>query len=177
MLGWVFVVIGAAAIAAGALIPAYLDTLDTREQRELIGKQAQLLRAERDRYQDFHVALKHDDPILLERLAYTQLRLKPVGTATAELGPTDPAAVIDSPDPDAIQQVALKWQNAQSVEYWLSRPDLKQQADLAVAIERPRDTRLIRAVTGDNRIWVAAFGALLLIVGLWPRRTPAETAS
>jgi hypothetical protein len=132
-----------------------------------------VLRAERDRYVDFQAALEADEPVLLERLAFTQLRLKPIGTETADLRPTDPAAVIDSPDPDAIRQVTMNWQSAQPIEYWLSRPQLAPDAQAAPAIVRPRETRLIRAVTGDNRIWVAAFGALLLIVGLWPRRTPS----
>lgn len=177
LLGWVFVVVGVAAIAASALIPAYLDTLDTREQRKLIEAKAQQLRDERERYRDFHLALSADDPILLERLAFTQLRLKPVGTDTADFGPIDPAAVIDSPDPDAIRQVAMQWRSSQSVEYWLSRPDLKQQAQLAVEIERPRDTRLIRTATGEYRPFVAGFGALVLLFGVWPRRGPANNTN
>lgn len=175
MLSWVFITVGVAAIAAATLIPAYLDTLDTREQRKLIEVKAQQLREERERYRDFYLALEADDEILLERLAFTQLRLKPVGTDTADIGPTDPAAVIDSPDPDSIQQVAMQWRSSQSVEYWLSRPDLKQQAQLSVDVPRPRDTRLIRTATGEYRPYVAGFGALVLLVGLWPRRAPVTT--
>ncbi|MEM1354127.1 MAG: hypothetical protein AAGH88_04505 [Planctomycetota bacterium] len=172
-MSWIFVAVGIAAIAAGSLIPAYLDTLETREQRKLIQLKADQLREERDRYRDFYLALQADEPILLERLAFTQLRLKPVGTDTADFGPIDPAAVIDSPDPDTIRQVAMQWRSSQSVEYWLSRPDLKQQARVAVELERPRDTRLIRTVTGEYRPFVSGFGAFVLLVGLWPRRGPA----
>ena len=177
LLSWVFVTVGVGAIAAATLIPAYLDTLDTREQRKLIEIKAQQLREERDRYNDFYLALQANDPILLERLAFTQLRLKPVGTDTADLGPIDAAAVIDSPDPDTIHQVAMQWRSSQSVEYWLSRPDLKRQAQMTVEIQRPRDTRLIRTATGEYRPFVAGFGALVLLLGVWPRRGPVNNTN
>jgi hypothetical protein len=39
-----------------------------------------------------------------------------------------------------------------------------------VQIERPRQTRLIIAATGEYRPILAGIGALLVLMGLWPRR-------
>ncbi|MEM9416645.1 MAG: hypothetical protein AAGA29_14385 [Planctomycetota bacterium] len=170
-LGWVFVIVGVAAIAAAGLIPAYLETLDMQDQRRILETRAQALAEEHSRYKQFHTALVDDDPILIERLALTELRLRPVGTTVAQTGPRDPAAIIDSPDPDAIRQAADLWIDDGSIEHWLSRPDLHIQPPPPA--ERPRQTRLLTYATGEHRPWVAGVGALLILLGLWPRRTTA----
>ena len=172
LLSWGFVLVGIAAIAAAALFPAYLNTLDLQDQRQALDARATALDAEHARYQQFHDALADDDPVLIERLALTELRLRPVGTAVDQPGPRDLAAVIDSPNPDAIRQQADVWVDQGSVEHWLSRPDLVPPAPEPAA--RPRRTRLLTYATGEHRPWVAGFGALMLMLGLWPRRTAAK---
>ncbi|XAL99757.1 hypothetical protein OT109_19525 [Phycisphaeraceae bacterium D3-23] len=170
-LGWIFVIVGVAAIGAAGLIPAYLKTLDLQDQRRVLEAKAQTLADEHGRYQQFHAALADDDPVLIERLALTELRLRPVGTSVAQAGPRDLAAIIDSPDPDAIRQAADLWTDGGSIEQWLSRPDLLAEEPAPAA--RPRQTRLLTYATGEHRPWVAGFGALLILLGLWPRRTGA----
>lgn len=171
-LGWLFILVGCAAIAAAALIPAYFETLDVKQARETEAIKAQMLADERQRYIDFHQALLDDDPVLLERLAMTELRLKPVGTEVAQHTASDPLALVVEPTPVAIQHALASQSQMRSIENELSRPDLKQKAVIDVQVERPRQTRLIIAATGEYRPLLAGVGALLVLMGLWPRRAP-----
>lgn len=169
-LGWLFILVGCAAIAAAALIPAYFETLDVKQAREIEAVKAQILADEEQRYIDFHQALVEDDPVLIERLAMTELRLKPVGSDVERQAPSDPLALVTDPSPVVIQQAMLGQSRMRSIENELSRPDLKQQVELDVQIERPRRTRLIIAATGEYQPLLAGAGALLVLLGLWPRR-------
>lgn len=169
-LGWLFVLVGAAAIAAAALIPGYFETLDIQEARAVEAAKAQMLAEERQRYEQFHQALLDDDPVLIERLALTELRLKPVGTQVAQRGASDPLALVDRPAPAVIDAAASQQPLMRSIENELSRPDLKQQATHEAEIERPRQTRLVATALGEHRPWLAGGGALLILMGLWPRR-------
>ena len=152
------------------MIPAYFETLDIKQARETEAVKAQVLAEERQRYIDFHQALVDDDPVLIERLAMTELRLKPAGTEVARHGPSDPLALVAEPTPVAIQHALASQTQVRSIENELSRPDLKQQAVIDVQIDRPRRTRLIIAATGEYRPLLAGVGALLVLLGLWPRR-------
>lgn len=172
-LGWLFIVVGCAAIAAAALIPAYFETLDVKQARETEAIKEQILADERQRYVDFHKALIDDDPVLIERLAMTELRLKPVGTEVAQHSASDPLALVVQPTNAAIQHAIASQSQMRSIENELSRPDLKQQAVIDVQLERPRQTRLIIAATGEYRPLLAGLGALLVLMGLWPRRAAA----
>ena len=169
---WLFVLVGSAAVAAAALIPAYFDTLDIKQARAEVKLEAQMLADERERYERFHQALVEDDPVLIERLALTELRLQPVGTRIAQQRQSDPVALVDEPTHDAIERALRQQPMMRSIENELSRPDLKAQAQTEVEIERPRHTRIVEGATGEHRPWVAGGGALLLLMGLWPRRAP-----
>ncbi|MBX2850720.1 MAG: hypothetical protein KTR15_03120 [Phycisphaeraceae bacterium] len=171
-LGWLFLLVGCAAITAAALIPAYFETLDVKQAREIEAIKAQMLADERQRYINFHQALIDDDPVLIERLAMTELRLKPVGTEVAQHAASDPLALVVEPTEVAIQQALSSQSQMRSIENELSRPDLKQQAVIDVQLERPRQTRLIIAATGEYRPILAGAGAVLVLMGLWPRRAP-----
>lgn len=169
-LGWLFILVGCAAIAAAALIPAYFETLDVKQARETEAIKAQMLADERQRYIDFHQALIDDDPVLIERLAMTELRVKPVGTDVAQHASADPLALVVESSPVAIRHALAGQSQMRSIENELSRPDLKQQAVIDVQIDRPRQTRLIVAATGQYQPILAGVGALLVLLGLWPRR-------
>lgn len=169
-LGWLFVLVGSAAVAAAALIPGYLDTLDLQQARATEAAKAELLAQERQRYEDFHQALVEGDPVLIERLSISELRLKPSGTQVAERVPRDTVALVSDPQPISIERALAEQPLMRSIENELSRPDLKKQAQFEIETEKPRQTRLVAAATGEHRPWVAGFGALLLLMGLWPRR-------
>ncbi|MFK7788774.1 MAG: hypothetical protein AB8C95_04665, partial [Phycisphaeraceae bacterium] len=162
-LGWLFILVGCAAIAAAAIIPAYFETLDVKQAREIEAIKAEMLADERLRYIDFHKALVDDDPVLIERLAMTELRLKPIGTEIAQHTASDPLALVVEATPVAIQHAIASQSQMRSIENELSRPDLKQQAVIDVHLERPRETRLILAATGEYRPLLAGLGALLVL--------------
>lgn len=169
-LGWLFISVGLAAIAAAALIPAYLDTLDLQQARAEQAIRAKILAEERSRYENFYQALRDDDPVLIQRLAISELRLKPAGSDYVEHGPHDPLALVTDPSTATIERAMHAQPLTRSIENEISRPDLKQQAEVAVELERPRRTRIVALSTGEHRPWVAGFGALMLMMGLWPRR-------
>jgi len=169
-LGWLFMMAGAAAVAAAALIPTYFETLDIQQSREVEAAKAGLLSEECQRYVDFHQALIDEDQVLLERLALTELRLKAVGTEVAYYDASDPMALVTDTSPDSIHRALVDQPLMRSIENELSRPDLKRQADLDIQVERPRRTRLVEAATGEFRPVMAGAGGLLLMMGLWPRR-------
>lgn len=167
---WLFIVVGSAAVAASALIPAYYDTLDVQEARAVEAVKAEMLAVERQRYTDFHQALVEEDRVLIARLAFTELHLKERGTELAEQASFDPLVMVSEPTPEALERALAEPPLVRPTESELSRPELKRQAKIDVEIERPKQTRLILAATGEYRPYVAGFGALLLLVGLWPRR-------
>jgi len=57
VLSWGFVLVGVAALAAAALFPAYLKTLDLQDERVALETRAKALEADHARYQQFHDAL------------------------------------------------------------------------------------------------------------------------
>lgn len=168
--GWLFICVGCAAIAAATLIPTYIDTIGLQESRATQAIKAEALSNERQRYEDFYRALLDNDPILIERLAISELRLKPVGTQIAERLPRDPLALVTEPTDRAMKDALARQPLTYSIENELSRPDLKLDEPEQVEFDRPRQTRLIVAATGEHRPLVAGFGALLVMLGLWPRR-------
>ena len=171
---WLFILVGSAAVAAAALIPGYLATLEIQYARAVVAEEARMLAEERSRYESFHQALAEDDPVLIERLAMTELRMRPAGTQVAQHAPADPVALVDEPTTAALDRAMATQPMMRSIENELSRPDLKAQTQIEVEIDRPRPTRIVLAATGENRPWVAGGGALLLLMGLWPRRAAAS---
>ena len=164
MLGWLFglapggmmLAAGVFLIASAAVLPPWLELERTREQLDLMREQATALAERSDRYQSFLVQLDAGDPALLERLAFTQLRLQPTGVRSVEEdggaleAPADVAAWLDVPLPDASRL-------------------------------RPTDaappTRMQRLIAGPTRYGVLAAGAIFAVCGVcWGRgeREPEE---
>ena len=146
-------------IAAAAILPPWLELDRTRDQLELMREQTAALAERSDRYQSFLVQLDRGDPVLLERLAHTQLRLQPTGRHSLEFdagaldAPADVAAWLDVPLPD---------------------PARLQPTD------RPPATRMERLLAGPTRYGVLLAGAIFAVCGVcWGRGrepAPAEEA-
>ena len=64
------------------VMPAWMETRELGWQVALMKVQAQRLDEQEQSYRKFNDALAADDPVLLERLAYYHLHLKPAGSAT-----------------------------------------------------------------------------------------------
>lgn len=139
-------------IATAAIVPPWLELDRTRDQLLLMQEQAAALAERSDRYQSFLVQLDRNDPALLERLAFTQLRLQPAGVHSIETdggaleAPADVAAWLDVPLPD---------------------PSRLEPTDA------PPSTRMQRLIAGPTRYGVLAAGAIFAVCGVcWGRGRP-----
>jgi len=77
--GWLCLVGGAVLLGLFTLTPQWLACREAAWHRDLMRLQAASLDAQLQRYQQFHLALAEDDPVVIERLAFSELRLKPAG--------------------------------------------------------------------------------------------------
>src|SRR5690606_4310164 len=66
-------------LSAAILVPAMIDTQRLLHQRDHMREQAAAMNKMAGNYKSFHLALEENDPVVLERLAYAQLRRKPTG--------------------------------------------------------------------------------------------------
>jgi len=167
LVSWILVLAGTAALAAAGLIPAYFETLDLKEDRLAMAQKVEALDTVHQQHQDYYTALKEDDPGLIDRLAMDYLRLKPAGTDVEQTQHLDPAATVSSTSLDDFQQASASWHSAMSIDQELEQ--YNEDGSEPAPVARPRQTRLVSTVMGENRPWVAGVGALLLLLGLWPR--------
>lgn len=149
--GLLFVVPGAAIIAAAVLIPPADDLALIEQQRSELRGQLEHESLRSAAYASFIEAVDQGDPALVRRLAAAQLNLIP---ATA-----DPVAMIieSSMGLDA------------SVDQWIEEtlPSVGV-AERGVG-EAAADTRLRRLATGPNRVYTMLAGMLVIFIGLLPK--------
>jgi hypothetical protein len=87
--GWLFVAVGLAILGAVLLTPAILDNGKTAWRLDLMRAQAAAMSEQAERYRMFHAAVLADDPVVLERLALTQLRETHVDKVPLTVRPID----------------------------------------------------------------------------------------
>ncbi len=139
--GWMLLISGLAIVAATVLTPTWMSLREVDWQRQVMREQIERLERQRERYAQFHAALVDDDPVLLERLAYTQLRYQPVEAMLMA-------------EADALDA---------SIAAYLAEP-----AQGVLPARPPTiDTRLVRLTTGPTRAPLLAAGLLCLVGGLW----------
>jgi len=144
--GWLMLVSGFVIIAVTALAPAWRDVSSLEVQRRQLHRQVALLQIQEQNYHAFVRAVDRNDPLLLKRLAWDQLRQRPVGgrllMRTTMTGPAAPS--ID------------RWVQPAAMPLNTSRADAMLAAD----------SKLMRLISGPSRPWVVAFGGWLLLMGL-----------
>jgi hypothetical protein len=138
--GWLFLTAGLALVSLTVLMPARQDLVQLKGKLKLMQTQADHMGTQESAYQRFHLALRTDDPILLSRLAYHQLHLKPAGSDLLE-DQADQAATIAS---------------------LLHTP---MPAHQAASSAKPQ-SRLVRLTCGPQRLGVLAVGILCICAGL-----------
>lgn len=141
--GWTMLACGVVIVAATVLTPAWLETEQLRAQRDRLAYQAQLLATMDGNYATLIKHVEQGDPLLLQRLAWSEFQLKTVGT--------EPIC-----DPEVIQPVHL--------ERWVAPEGVEPPARTVASWHA--DSRLLRLLTGKPRPWVLAFGAWLILMGL-----------
>jgi hypothetical protein len=161
--GWMFMVSGMVLVAAALLAPAWREGQRMKWQLDLMSLQADALVKQGESYHQFHEALASDDPVLLERLAYLHLRLKPAGTETLD---TQAAAqwLMDARENNRT--------GAFSIEAMLHQP--LPRAGVDYPVPDPPQSRLVRLTTGTYRLAILLVGGLCLAVGLMPPTIPED---
>jgi len=140
--GWLPLVAGLLLIALAVLLPAWHDLQDARRQQAQLTTTLAAHTNQLHRYQQLIVSVRNDDPMILQRLAWNELRLKPVG-----------AEVIGEPPADRrMQAVHQRW--------------VQQAAPLPPRPAPKRDTKLDRLIAGPTRPVVLLAGAMLVGFGL-----------
>ena len=77
--GWLLLFAGAATVAVTTLTPVAMDVASIRAQRDVLVAEADRLDAELANYRAFTRAVRGGDALLLQRLAWHDLHLKPTG--------------------------------------------------------------------------------------------------
>jgi hypothetical protein len=149
--GWMFFSAGLVLIGLTVLVPLQSNLAQMQWRRDVMQDQARHLGRQVSSYTDFHSALTGDDPILLQRLAYHQLNLKPAGT--------DPLAPISGQRSAAARDTGREV--GPSIEAMLYEP-LPDKGQPPAA----PNSRLYRLAQGPKRVAVLAIGLVFVYVGL-----------
>ena len=161
--GWFFFVCGLTLIGPAVLLPVRRDVVELQWRRDLMQDQAQQLGEQCVSYRQFQTALANDDPIVLERLAYYQLHLKPVGTEPlAPPGERSTLTWASAPAPGESQ--APDWDNVPTIEAMLHRPLPREGVDCRPP--QPPNSRLTRLTRGTSRLMLLGVGLAFVYVGM-----------
>jgi hypothetical protein len=147
--GWMFLLAGVVLVSAGLLMPAWLQVRQMQWQHRIMQLQAEQLERQASGYQQFNAALDAEDPILLQRLAYHYLGLKPAGATL--IGESESKRAAD-PGMVCIVQASLH------------HPVPRAGVDLPRP--QPNRSRLARLTTGRSRLALLAAGVLCLAAGV-----------
>lgn len=184
--GWLLLAGGLALVALAVLTPQWMENQRLAWQRTVLEAQTRHLTDQAQRYAELHEALAEGDPVLLERVAFVELGLKPRGKQpllpSPETAP-DPvrtnhfASMRESggaggsppaPDPEAAALMAVQHQrkNMRTVSDWPVRPLPRVGRELPGY--QPPDTRLTRLTRGQSRLGLIAAGLLCLVAACYP---------
>ncbi len=177
--GWICLLGGAVLLAMFTWTPQWLACRDTAWQRDLMRLQAATLAEQHNRYEQFHAALEADDPVIVERLAFTELRHKRVGQQLHGAGPDIHLAANAQFIPDlmpsqagqqyagmaggyAVSPVASTLPG--SIYAWLRVPMPVVGQDVAPL--RPIESHLTRIATGPFRLVALVFAVGVMAMGV-----------
>jgi hypothetical protein len=157
MPGWLLTICGLVIVGSAVLIPPWLEVRQLAWQKDVMTLQAQQLAAQSENYQRFREAIASDDPVLLERLAYVHLRVKPAGVSPLVTA-SERHGDVSILDPSA------------SIDAWLHTPLPQEGVDYRPY--QPIQSRLVRLTTGLSRIVLLGAGLCFMAAGIaatpWP---------
>lgn len=170
--GWLLLLAGLALIALAVLVPTWAESREMQWQLGLVREQAKRMEEQQKSYTDFDHALAADDPVLVEKLAFFHLRLKPVN-AEPLFSPWNPPMQAPSSaklvragqKPGQVQPVGAPAGNVPSVEQLLHKPMPEPGVDYPEY--RPVETRLTRLTSKPaTRALMLAAGICCVVGGL-----------
>ncbi|MEM6552848.1 MAG: hypothetical protein AAF750_12080 [Planctomycetota bacterium] len=158
--GLLLILAGVGLVGIAVLTPQWQANGRVGWERRVMEAQAETLVRQRVRYEQFLEGLERDDPVLLERLAYAQLRKKPAGMAVLTPG----GEIGGGMEAGSLGELA----EAGAVEAWLNEEPPRVGRELR-AFEAV-DTPLTRLATGKHRLLVVVLGVACVGIGLLPSR-------
>jgi hypothetical protein len=175
LVGLKLIALGLALVAGVALTPAWLANRELRWERELLRLQADRIAEQELAYQGALEALENHDPLLIERLAYAYLRLKPAGLRVVH--PDADASPLPLPgEPELLIESGME-----TIESWLHKPLPRVGVDLDPPTPlEPWQARAAQVFQGQARMMVLGLGGVLCALGLLipgPRPRPAPVPS
>lgn len=184
-MGWLSLALGIAMVAAIALVPPWLELRYAQWERGFIEACARQQFKQIENYEQFAAGLQSNDPVLLERLAFHQLRRKPAGTALVLMSedPSDETGIRTVINADGTTSSGLSMdptvlgdERQTLLEKWLHQPMPIVGSDYPAYVVP--DHAVIRLATGPKRSLLLALSGLFLLCGLLlpgPRKTAPET--
>ncbi len=162
-------------LAMAVLVQPWLQYRQLQRQHNIMQIQANRLAQQQRAYDSFYVSLRANDTLLLERLAYHHLGLKPAGVEVikvpyndagtisfATVGP-ESASTWSAPRPMSVEVATTRVADfsTDTLESWLHTPLPR----VGSSYEIPQ-TRLVRLTTGLNQLVLTAAGLLCVAAGL-----------
>jgi hypothetical protein len=142
--GWVLLAAGLLMAAVAMVTPAWLEANHLRAQVRIMDDQMSRMQTEQASYEQYVAALNQGDPLILQRLAWGELNLKPAGAQIlaqpSNVGPASTARF----------------------ESWLSGELQPTDAPPSMI----PDTMLVHWTSGSHRLWLGGAAAMLIAWGL-----------
>ncbi|MCC6578812.1 MAG: hypothetical protein IT440_00085 [Phycisphaeraceae bacterium] len=170
--GWLLVLCGAAIFGACLLIPPWKQSKALAWQLDVMRVQAGQIGKELKDYQALERAVEQDDPLLLQRLAFEQLRQKPQGVELmAPPAPLLPVGIVLPTDDQ--KGWSLRYQPSEAGQMLCQPKPVEAMVEHPVPVPGVNcvppvevQSTLIRLTTGPLRPVVAALGLVCLSLGL-----------
>ena len=152
--GWLFILAGGVIVSAMLLIPPTDDLAQLQIQREQLQAQVNAEEHRAEAYQSFRDALENEDPMLVRRLAVSELNLIP--------DDVEPIAMLVESS-DGLDASVDDW-----IEETLPKPNAIAIYGSTTGYDRPRETLLRKLATGPSRLWIMIAGVASIFIGLLP---------
>lgn len=165
--GWLLLILGVCLLGAVVLMPVWIKAGDLTRQTNVLQVQAEHLSSQQSAYERFYEALLQRDPVLLRRLAYHHLGLKPAG-ATLLGGISRGVIQASSADQPPVSPDTFKPSGRDlSFDIWLNQPLPRDLTDRGGPIGNERRRGLVAATTyPPARLVLTACGLLCVAMGL-----------
>jgi hypothetical protein len=170
--GWMLLLAGMVLLGSGLLVQTWSQCRELDWYHRLMLIQERQLTRQEEQYRGFHDALASADPVLIERLAYQVLHLKPVGVAIIPTPAPSPFAYPSRWSATTTDAKARLPQRADSIEDWLYVPVPQLRVDYPPP--QPVRSTLVRMSTGTKRLGVILVGAICIALGLLSAGAPGS---
>jgi len=163
MTGWLLLACGMVLLGTSVLVPGWITATKLAQQQHMLRAQVRQLGDQEKAYRQFHAGLDQRDPVLLQRLAYRHLYLKPVGTKMLLISTMYPGSAIRTkPHVQETKNNSFTPVDI-GVGKWLDQPITNPATETMVTEVQ---SRLASVVQGPARVTLVASGLICIVMGL-----------